>query len=240
MYLNHSYCWGLLSVVLAELVLPSFLWSVFIYLSYLLVPVSFSLTYIAFKDRFGRWGSSPFFNYVYQKRKMIEFAVGMVCSILFQYVFRATSLVSMVAFFCIAAAWLGSLAMVQPSTDLGIFNFLLVNACLNWAVNIFKVNVYTWLVFGACLFLFFLRWKLDSVSLRYSHIFAPIPTTSPSISTMLTNISVSANSNSPSSTSADPTPSTIASSLQFTLNDLQLPLAPLTLPAHPPARFHSF
>ncbi|KAH0663260.1 hypothetical protein KY284_028191 [Solanum tuberosum] len=103
----------------------------------------------------------------------MKFALGLVGTILFQHFFRSPSTHQLVAFFCYTVAWLGKLAMVQPSTDLGIFNFLLVNACLSCAVGLYKLNIGTWLVFSACILLYFLREKLGSVTLRYDRRYRP-------------------------------------------------------------------
>ncbi|WMV12853.1 hypothetical protein MTR67_006238 [Solanum verrucosum] len=51
----------------------------------------------------------------------------------------------------LCVAWLGNVAMIQPLPDFGIFNFLLVNACLGFAVNVFNLGVKAWLVYAACL-----------------------------------------------------------------------------------------
>ncbi|KAH0668200.1 hypothetical protein KY285_029406 [Solanum tuberosum] len=125
------------------------------------------ITYLLVKERFSRWGTWPPFMWVYGIWKIMKFALGMVGTILFQYYFRSPSTHQLVAFLCYTVAWLGILAMVQPSTDLGIFNFLLVNACLSCAVGLYKLNIGTWLVFSACILLYFLREKLGSVTLRY-------------------------------------------------------------------------
>ncbi|WMV35778.1 hypothetical protein MTR67_029163 [Solanum verrucosum] len=126
------------------------------------------ITYLLVKERFSRWGTCPPFI-----RKIMKFALGLVGIILFQYFFRSPSTHQLVGFLFVTMAWLGNLAMVQPSTDLGIFNFLLVNACLSCAVDHFNLGIRTWLVFAACILLYFLREKLDSVTLRYDRRYRP-------------------------------------------------------------------
>ncbi|KAG5602834.1 hypothetical protein H5410_034204 [Solanum commersonii] len=120
----------------------------------------------------GYMASDPF-TWVYGIWKIMKFALGMVGTILFQYYFKSPSTHQLVAFLCYTVAWFGNLAMVQPSTDLGIFNFLLVNACLSCAVGLYNLNIGTWLVFTACILLHFLREKLGSVTLRYDRRYRP-------------------------------------------------------------------
>lgn len=94
-------------------------------------------TYLCVKERFNR---TPFV-WIYGIWKIMKFALGMVGTILFQYYFKFASTHQLVVFLCFAVTWLGNLAMVQPWTDVGIFNFLIVNACLGGAVNLFSVDI---------------------------------------------------------------------------------------------------
>ncbi|PHU15811.1 hypothetical protein BC332_17016 [Capsicum chinense] len=140
-------------------------------LLYSVKGVSLVTAYLRIKERFNKWGTWPPFMWIFEIWKIMKFALGMVGTTVFQYYFKFASVYQLVAFLCLAVTWLGNLAMIQPSTDLGIFNFLVVNACLGCAVNVFNLDRHTWLVFAACIFLCFLREKLDSVTLRYEGIF---------------------------------------------------------------------
>lgn len=97
--------------------------------------------------------------------EFIEFAVGMVGTILFQNFFKLTSFNHVVAFLYFAVAWVANLALVRPSDDLGIFGFLLSNVIVGCTVSQFGLRGTTWLVYGASLLLFGLRLKIQSLSL---------------------------------------------------------------------------
>uniref|UniRef100_M1AAP3 Uncharacterized protein n=1 Tax=Solanum tuberosum TaxID=4113 RepID=M1AAP3_SOLTU len=175
-YYKHTFIWCMLIIfTLYILLFLDHLLGVFfivhvgvLYTGMGLDPVT---TYLWVKERFNRLGTWPPFMWIYGIWKIMKFALGMVGTILFQYYFKFASTHQLVVFLCFAVTWLGNLAMVQPSTDVGIFNFLLVNACLGGAVNLFNVDIRTWGVFAACILLCFLREKLDSVIFRYDRCF---------------------------------------------------------------------
>ncbi|KAL0393536.1 UNVERIFIED_CONTAM: hypothetical protein Slati_4319800 [Sesamum latifolium] len=96
--------------------------------------------------------------------KFIEFAVGAVGTLLFQYFFRLTTFSEVAAFFCLAVAWMANLALLGVSCDLGVFNFLLLNMIVGCAQSQFGLHGATWLAFGASLLLFGLRLKLQSLA----------------------------------------------------------------------------
>lgn len=110
---------------------------------------------------------SPVLNYVYEQRKMFEIILGLVSVILAQFSSREKSLPLMFAFMSFAITWLGNLANVQPTTDLGIFHFF-VSSSMECAVSLFGFHFYTFLVLCGCIALEILRWKIESVSLRHT------------------------------------------------------------------------
>lgn len=175
-YYKHTYIWCMitLSVLYTLFYFDTFLgvfFFVHVGLLYSVKGLSLVTAYLRIKERFNKWGTWPPFMWIFEIWKIMKFALGMVGTTVFQYYFKFASVYQLVAFLCLAVTWLGNLAMIQPSTDLGIFNFLVVNACLGCAVNVFNLDRHTWLVFAACIFLCFLREKLDSVTLRYEGIF---------------------------------------------------------------------
>ncbi|XP_011080963.1 uncharacterized protein LOC105164097 [Sesamum indicum] len=97
--------------------------------------------------------------------KLTEFAVGMVGTILFQNFFRLTSFNHVVAFLYFAVGWLANLALLRPSDDLGIFNFLLSNVVVGCTVSQFGLRPTTWLVYGGSILLFGLRLKIQALTL---------------------------------------------------------------------------
>ncbi|KAK6137456.1 hypothetical protein DH2020_028813 [Rehmannia glutinosa] len=100
-----------------------------------------------------------------ERRKWIEFAVGMVGTILFQNFFRLTSFDHVLAFLYLAVSWLGNLALFRASSDLGVFNFLLGNVIVGCTVSQFGLRGTTWIAYGASILLYGLRLKLESLSL---------------------------------------------------------------------------
>lgn len=96
--------------------------------------------------------------------KWIEFAIGMVGTILFQYYFRLTSFHHVVAFLYVAMVWVANITLVGGgSGDLGIFNFLLGNVIVGCTVSQFGLQGTTWIVYGVSLLLFGLRLKIESL-----------------------------------------------------------------------------
>uniref|UniRef100_M1AAI3 Mucin n=1 Tax=Solanum tuberosum TaxID=4113 RepID=M1AAI3_SOLTU len=176
------------------------------------------ITYLLVKERFSRWGTCPPFI-----RKIMKFSLGLVGIILFQYFFRSPSTHQLVGFLFVTIAWLGNLAMVKPSTDLGIFNFLLVNACLSCAVDHFNLGIRTWLVFAACILLYFLREKLDSVTLSYDRRYRPeqdqlLSQIPPSLPSSIDDVDVVPNSSSATLTHQPTLEGTSTNSLEFSIS----------------------
>ncbi|KAK4435331.1 hypothetical protein Salat_0696500 [Sesamum alatum] len=97
--------------------------------------------------------------------EFIEFAVGMVGTILFQHFFGLTSFNHVIAFLYFSVTWLANLALVRPSGDLGVFGFLLSNVIVGCTVSQFGLRGTTWLVYGASLLLFGLRVKIHTLPL---------------------------------------------------------------------------
>ncbi|KAI3468741.1 hypothetical protein Pfo_025404 [Paulownia fortunei] len=114
---------------------------------------------------FQRENQSSWRRILNERRKLIEFAVGMVGTILFQNFFRLTSFNHVLAFLYLAVAWLGNLALLRASGDLGVFNFLLGNVIVGCTVSQFGLHGTTWLAYGASILLYGLRLKLESMSL---------------------------------------------------------------------------
>ena len=110
---------------------------------------------------------SDFMAYAYSKRKAAEAIVGLSGILVTQYFTRETSGALVVALLCFAVSWFFNLAMNQPATDLGVFNFI-ISASVECAVNVFGFHVYTWLVFGIGLLLIIARWNIDSISVQYT------------------------------------------------------------------------
>ncbi|KAK4435332.1 hypothetical protein Salat_0696600 [Sesamum alatum] len=100
--------------------------------------------------------------------EFIEFAIGMVGTILFQNFFRLTSFNHVVAFLYFSVTWLANLALVRPSDDLGVFGFLLSNVIVGCTVSQFGLRGTTWLVYGASLLLFGLRVKILTLPLVFN------------------------------------------------------------------------
>ncbi|XP_020550100.1 uncharacterized protein LOC110012115 [Sesamum indicum] len=103
-----------------------------------------------------------------RNREFIEFAVGMVGTILFQNFFKLTSFNHVVAFLYFTVTWLANLALVRPSDDHGIFGFLLTNVIVGCTVSQFGLRGTTWLVYGASLLLFGLRVKIQALPLVFN------------------------------------------------------------------------
>ncbi|KAI3450650.1 hypothetical protein Pfo_007315 [Paulownia fortunei] len=68
---------------------------------------------------------------LWRKRKIVEFGMGMMGSILFQNFVKLTSMEHVVAFICFAMVWLCSIVVIHPPTDFGILTFLLESAASN-------------------------------------------------------------------------------------------------------------
>ncbi|KAK6158184.1 hypothetical protein DH2020_005498 [Rehmannia glutinosa] len=96
--------------------------------------------------------------------KLIEFAVGMGGTVLFQSFFRLTSFDHVVAFLYLAVAWVANLALLGVSGDFGVFNFLIGNVIVGCTVSQFGLRGTTWIAYGTSVLLFGLRLKLESLS----------------------------------------------------------------------------
>ncbi|KAI3461858.1 hypothetical protein Pfo_018521, partial [Paulownia fortunei] len=106
---------------------------------------------------------------MYKKRKTVRFAVAMFGSILFQNYVKFTAFSHLLAFLYCAAAWLGCIALVMSSEDLGVFDFLLSNVMVGCTVNQFGLRGPTWVAYGASVLLFGLRRGLNAVRLDSEH-----------------------------------------------------------------------
>ncbi|KAL0329793.1 UNVERIFIED_CONTAM: hypothetical protein Sradi_4966000 [Sesamum radiatum] len=95
--------------------------------------------------------------------KFIEFAVGMVGTVLFQNFFKLMSFSQVEAFLYLAVGWVANLALLGVSCDFGVFHFLLGNVIVGCTVSQFGLRGTTWLMYGASLLLFGLRLKLESL-----------------------------------------------------------------------------
>lgn len=171
-YFIHTYIWVLLNSVhfalylfLSDLILGSFV-CLLVNLLFSVMHLNPVTAYLWITERFNRLSTWPPFMWIYENRKIMKFALGTVGSMLFQYFFRFASIHQIVVFLCLTVSWLGNLAMLQPWSAFGIFNFLLVNACVGSSVNLFNLGIHTWIVFATCILLYILRLKLDSVTLN--------------------------------------------------------------------------
>ncbi|PIN07063.1 hypothetical protein CDL12_20375 [Handroanthus impetiginosus] len=97
--------------------------------------------------------------------KVIEFAIGIGGTIIFQNFFRLTSFDHVVAFLYFTVAWLANLVLLLLNHDLGIFNFFLSNVIVGCTVSQFGLRGTTWVVYGASVLLYSLRLKLVALSL---------------------------------------------------------------------------
>jgi hypothetical protein len=175
LYPHHSLCWACLIIFLffslrtnfedkyKHMFLGSF---VGFGLDFVL---SFSIWYFSLLPMKFPRSDSSILIYAYKQRKLLEIIVGIISTVLAQYFFREKSVPLMFAFLSFAITWLGNLANVQPSTDLGIFHFF-VSSSLECAVSLFGLHFYTFLVLCGCIVLEILRWKIESVSLKHTGI----------------------------------------------------------------------
>lgn len=99
------------------------------------------------------------------RRKLIEFMIGMVGTILFQNFFRLTTFDHVLAFLFLAVAWLGNLALLRAAGDFGVLNFLLGNVVVGCTVSQFGLRGTTWVAYGASVVLYGLRLKLQNLTL---------------------------------------------------------------------------
>ncbi|KAL8556838.1 hypothetical protein ACS0TY_004346 [Phlomoides rotata] len=99
--------------------------------------------------------------------KLVEYGIGMMGSVLFQYYFKLTSFKHVVPFLYLAVMWVANLTMLGVSSDLGVFNFVLGNVVLGSTVSQLGLRGTTWFAYGACLVLYGLRLKLQSLTLTY-------------------------------------------------------------------------
>lgn len=97
-------------------------------------------------------------------KKSLEFAIGLLGTVVFQNFFRLNSFKQVVAFLYLAVAWLANITVLSPSHDLGVFNFLLGNAIVGCSVSEFGLRGKTWIAYAASVFLYCLRLKLQSLS----------------------------------------------------------------------------
>lgn len=97
-------------------------------------------------------------------KKSLEFAIGLLGTVVFQNFFRLNSFKQVVAFLYLAVAWLANITVLSPSRDLGVFNFLLGNAIVGCSVSEFGLRGKTWIAYAASVFLYCLRLKLQSLS----------------------------------------------------------------------------
>lgn len=141
------------------------IWGLYLYVSLVLQTISILGCTVFLKNFLVP--KSSFLNYVYEKRKLFEIVLGLIFVSLAQYLSREKSLHLMFAFLSFAITWLGNIANVQPTTDLGIFHFF-VSSSMECAVSRFGFHFYTFLVLCGCIALEILRWKIESVSLRHT------------------------------------------------------------------------
>ncbi|KAL3849607.1 hypothetical protein ACJIZ3_011489 [Penstemon smallii] len=99
-----------------------------------------------------------------RKKKIVEFAVFVVCSLVFQFFVRFTSFGMVLAFLCFAAAWLSCLAVVMPRRDFGVFDLLVYNVLI-CCVNQFGLSGPTLFAYVVFVILFILHSKLQTVRL---------------------------------------------------------------------------
>ncbi|KAG8387568.1 hypothetical protein BUALT_Bualt02G0034900 [Buddleja alternifolia] len=99
-----------------------------------------------------------------KKRKGLEIAVSILCSIVFQILVRFTSFSHILAFLCFAVVWLGFLALVMPQSDLGVLDLLLCNVLVG-CVNGFGLYGPTWFAYVAYVVLYVLHSKVRTVRL---------------------------------------------------------------------------
>ncbi|KZV16095.1 thioredoxin family protein [Dorcoceras hygrometricum] len=116
---------------------------------------------IVFQDE----NSSILRRMIQKRRPLIEFAVGMVGTVLFQNFFKLTTFNHVVAFLYFAVVWLANLALLRPASDLGVFNFLLANVVVGCTVSEFGFQGTTLIANGASVLLYGLRVELQSLTI---------------------------------------------------------------------------
>lgn len=99
-------------------------------------------------------------------RRLVEFGVGIVGTIVFHYLFTLTSLNEVAALLYLAVMWLANLTLLGFPVDCGVFDFLLCNVVVGGVVV--ASSAATGVAYGGgALVLFGLRLKMESLTLEY-------------------------------------------------------------------------